>query len=449
MSHPDIAAGRRDAAGYAELNTDSKPPLNSGQAVIEASRCYYCFDAPCVEACPTGIDIPGFIGKISSGNIRGAALDILEPNIFGGMCARVCPTEVLCEQVCVRTAQEEKPVTIGLLQRHATDQFFATNEQPFTRAADTGKKVAVVGAGPAGLSAAHRLSRFGHSVTVFEALSKPGGLNEYGIAAYKVPNMFAQKEASFILGLGGIEVQYGKALGSEITLGDLRNDFDAVFLGMGQFGVRALEDEGAELGGVVPAVKFIAELRQAGDLSKLPVGRKIVVIGGGNTAIDVAVQSHRLGAEDVTIVYRRGPEQMSATGHEQEFAKSDGVRIRHWAKPSRVMGEDGHVTGVEFERTRANSNGGIEGTGDTYELPADTVFIAIGQMFEGTPLDGDSLDGDTLEIQSGRIQVGEAGATSLQGVYAGGDCVAGEDLTVQAVEDGKQAAIAIDQYLKG
>ncbi len=443
---PDIAAGRRQAAEYADAFDELKPPLNHASALVDASRCYFCYDAPCVEACPTGIDIPSFIRKIGTGNVKGAALDILEPNIFGGACARVCPVETLCEQACVREAQEGKPVAIGLLQRHATDAFLETGEQPFERAASSGKRVAVIGAGPAGLSAAHRLSRLGHEVTVFEARDKPGGLNEYGIAAYKVPNDFAQREAAFILGLGGIAIEYGKALGKEIALTKLRQDFGAVFIGVGQAGVRALDAEGHGLEGIEPAVDFIARLRQADDVSALPVGRRVIVIGGGNTAVDIAVQTKRLGAEDVTIVYRRGPEAMSATGHEQDLAQTDGVRIRHWAQPKRFAGAAGRVAAVEFERTKPGPGGRAQGTGETYTLDADMVFTAIGQVFLADPLQDGAAE--SLNIEGGCIAVDGGGATSLPGVYAGGDCVAGEDLTVQAVEDGKRAALAMDLYLR-
>ena len=442
---PDVAPRRRSVAEYDAAFDESKPPLDQGQALVDAARCYFCFDAPCIEACPTGIDIPSFIRKISTGNLRGSALDILEPNIFGGACARVCPTEVLCEDACVRTAQEHKPVRIGLLQRYATDAFLATGEQPFARGEDTGRRVAVVGAGPAGLAAAHRLARLGHAVTVFEARAKPGGLNEYGIAAYKVPDDFAQEEVKFILGIGGIDVRYGKALGRDVALGALRGEFDAVFIGVGLAGVRALEVEGADLEGVRPGVHFIAELRQAMDLGAIPVGRRIVVIGGGNTAIDIAAQTRRLGAEDVTIVYRRGPDAMSATWHEREFAQTNGVKIKHWARPRRLIAESGRIAAVEFEYTRQPEGGALEGSGEGFTLPADMVFTAIGQVFVPDPV---STDAEALDIADGRIKVDGEGATSLAGVYAGGDCVAGEDLTVQAVEDGKVAALAIDRFFR-
>src|SRR6185312_11624878 len=242
-----------------------------------------------------------------------------------------------------------------------------------------------VGGGPAGLACAHRLAMLGHAVTVFEAKEKLGGLNEYGVAAYKVANDFAQREVDFILALGGIEAQCGKALGRDLTLAQLRKDFAAVFLGMGLPGVNALQAAGEEMQGVEAAVAYIARLRQAADKATLPVGRKIVVIGGGNTAIDIAVQTKRLGAEDVTIVYRRGAEQMSATAHEQEFAQINGVKIKHWAKPARLLGEGGRVRAAEFEYTRLEG-GKLVGTGERFTLAADTVFKAIGQTFVPDPL---------------------------------------------------------------
>ena len=444
-TQPDIAAGRLSQPEYERNFDDIKPPLSAQQAPIEASRCYFCYDAPCIEACPTGIDIPSFIRKIASDNIRGAAMDILQANIFGGACARVCPVEELCEEACVRTAQEGKPVNIGLLQRYATDRFFERGEQPFERAAPTGKRVAVVGSGPAGISCAHGLARLGHEVTVYEARAKAGGLNEYGIAAYKVIDDFAQRELEFILSVGGITLELDKALGTDLSLAGLRRAYDAVFLATGQAGVKALEVEGQALEGVRPAIDYIAELRQAGDLAALPVGRQVIVIGGGNTAIDIAVQTKRLGAEDVTICYRRGPEEMGATRHEQEIAQTSGVGIKHWVRPVRLHGENGHVSGVKLEYTKLGDDGRLTGTGDTATLPADTVFTAIGQVLIADPPAEGSRE--LLDLRDGRIAVDEQLQTSLPGVFAGGDCIAGLDLTVQAVEDGKIAARSIDRLL--
>ncbi len=449
MNHvADIAAGRLTSDEYAANFSDVHPPLDRRRALIEASRCYFCHDAPCIEACPTGIDIPTFITKIASDNVRGSAVSILTENIMGGACARVCPVEILCQEACVRNTQESKPVQIGALQRYATDHLFDKGVQPFQRADLSGKTVAVVGGGPAGLACAHRLSMLGHDVVVYEARGKAGGLNEYGIAAYKLPDSFAQKEVDFILSLGGISVETGKSLGEDITLSQLRQGHDAVFLGFGLAGVNALGCEGEDLDGVANAVDYIADLRQATDLGALNVGRRVVVIGGGNTAIDIAVQSKRLGAEDVTLVYRRGAEHMSATGHEQEFAQTNGVKIKHWAQPKRLIGQDGKVKEVEFEYTQLDDNGRLMGTGDTFTVLADMVFKAIGQTFVPAPLRNGSAE--MLELtNSGRIAVNEDRQTSLADVWAGGDCVPGDDLTVAAVQDGKLAAHAIDRALRG
>lgn len=447
MTHvPDIAPGRLAPEDYAKSFDDMAPPLNGRQAVIEANRCYFCYDAPCVDACPTGIDIPGFIRKIGTGNLKGSAVTILEQNIMGGMCARVCPTEILCEGSCVRNTAESKPVAIGALQRHATDWLFERDIQPFARQPASGRRVAVVGAGPAGLSCAHRLAQLGHEVTVFEAREKAGGLNEYGLAAYKTPGGFAQREVDFILSIGGITVETGRQLGRDLFLEELRRDYDAVFLGLGHNAVNALGVDGEELSGVMNAVDFIAGLRQSGSLATVPVGRKVVVIGGGNTAIDAATQARLLGAEDVTLVYRRGPEAMSATLAEQEWAQTNGVRIKHWAMPRRLLGWQGAVREVEFEYTRLDETGRLAGTGETFTILADQVFKAIGQRFVPSPLTANALE--TLELVDGRIAVNEERETSVPGVYAGGDCTAGIDLTVSAVQHGKLAAHAIDARLR-
>jgi len=441
----DIAIGRLSDEELAENFSDMYPALDARSAHIEASRCYFCYDAPCMEACPTGIDIPNFIRKISTGNVRGSALDILDENIMGGACARVCPTEVLCEGACVRTAQENKPVVIGKLQRFATDWLMESGEQPYTRAESTGKKVAIIGAGPAGLAAAHRLATYGHESVVFEAMPKSGGLNEYGIAAYKVPNDFAQKEVDFILGVGGITVQHGKALGKDIHLGELRKEYDAVFIGSGLGSVQSMGLDNEHLDGLHNAVDYISDLRQADDLATLPVGRKIVVIGGGSTAIDIAVKKKRLGAEDVSLIYRRGPEDMSATEVEQKFAQTNNVQIKHWMKPVAIKTSDDRVTGVEFEYTEMDDNGRLIGTGETSSLDADMVFKAIGQVFVPDPV---LHEADSLELVSNKIAVDEFYATSLTGVYAGGDCVDGNiGLTVAAVQDGKLAAKSIHDFL--
>jgi glutamate synthase (NADPH/NADH) small chain len=436
-----IAAARLPPEAYCDAFADVAPRLTPHEALVAADRCYFCHDAPCVTACPTAIDIPLFIRQIQAGQPKAAARTILDQNIFGGMCARVCPTETLCEGACVREHAEGAPVEIGRLQRFATDALMATGAHPFTRAAPTGRTVAVVGAGPAGLACAHRLAMRGHDVTVYYARPKPGGLNEYGIAAYKTPGGFAQAEVEWLLEIGGIRLEHGRALGGDLSLGELRETHDAVFLGIGLAGVNALRAEGEDRPGVCDAVAFIAELRQAADLAALPVGRRVVVIGGGMTAIDAAVQSKLLGAEDVTIVYRRGRDRMGASRHEQEHATATGVRIRHEARPVRVLGT-GAALAVEFEYTVEGPDG-LTGAGETFVIEADQVFKAIGQCFAvGADLG--------LAMAGGKIAVDAEGRSSVAGVWAGGDCATGgEDLTVTAVAQGRDAAESIHRSLTG
>lgn len=435
---PGVHAGRLPAAQYAQNFCDAHPPLNLAQAKIEADRCYYCFDAPCQTACPTGIDVPSFIRRIADDNPRGAARTILESNPLGGMCARVCPTEVLCEQACVRNTHEDKPVEIGLLQRYATDHLMARPGAPlFTRAAATGRRVAVVGAGPAGLACAHGLARLGHSVVLMDAQPKLGGLNEYGLATYKTTDGFAQKEVAWLLSIGGIEVRYGVALGRELQLDALTQEFDAVFLGLGLTGVNHIGIAEPPASGLRNAVDFIAELRQANNPASVPVGRRVVVIGGGMTAVDAAVQSKKLGARSVTIVYRRGAQEMGASHHEQAWALENGVHIHHWASPTRLLTEGDRIHGVEFGGMQL-ADGKLQATGEHFVLEADLVLKAIGQTLVVQPL------GSALELKGGRILTDAEGQTSHPKVWAGGDCrFGGRDLTVEAVEHGKVAAHSI------
>ncbi|CAI9406941.1 Glutamate synthase [NADPH] small chain [Pleomorphomonas sp. T1.2MG-36] len=437
---PDISAGRLAAADYGKNFSDVHPPLSAHEAVVESDRCYFCFDAPCTNACPTSIDIPLFIRKIGTGNVEGAAETIFASNILGGMCARVCPTETLCEEACVRNVAEEKPVRIGLLQRHSTDHYLERHSAYGIRAPATGRKVAVVGGGPSGLACAHELALKGHDVTIFEARGKAGGLNEFGIAAYKATDDFAQREVDFVLGVGGIAVESGKALGRDFTLADLRSSYDAVFLGLGLQAVNALGVEGEESAGVVDAVRWIEDLRQSQDKSAIEVGARVVVIGGGMTAVDAAVQAKKLGADEVTIAYRRGPSEMGASRYEQELAQVNGVRILHWVAPRQVVSEGNAVAAVDFERTALDASGRLTGTGRSMRLAADQVMKAIGQTFVSGPVES----GETVALDGGRIAVDGDMRTSLANVWAGGDCVrGGEDLTVQAVDHGKRAALSI------
>ncbi len=439
---PGVIPGRLTPAQYVQNFCDAHAPLNLSQAKIEADRCYYCFDAPCQTACPTGIDVPSFIRRISDDNVRGAAHTILEANPLGGMCARVCPTEVLCEQACVRNTHEDKPVEIGLLQRYATDHFFSAPGKPlFTRAPSTGRKVAVVGAGPAGLTCAHGLAQKGHDVVLFDAHPKLGGLNEYGLATYKTVGDFAQKEVQWLLSIGGIEVRHNTQLGKDMALETLVKDYDAVFLGIGLAGVNSIGIPEDNTKGIRNAVEFISDLRQASDLSKIPVGRKVLVIGGGMTAVDAAVQSKKLGAQSVTMVYRRGAQEMGASAHEQAWALENGVHIHHWAAPKSLRVEAGHVTGMEFACMQLDKDK-LKETGEHFTLEADLILKAIGQSFIAQPLS------PSVELQGGRIKTNEAGKTSHAKIWAGGDCrFGGRDLTVEAVEHGKVAALSIHSAL--
>lgn len=429
-----VVAGRLSREEYEAGFADLHAPLDDHEALVAADRCYFCHDAPCMTACPTDIDIPLFIRQIATGTPDAAAKTILSQNIMGGMCARVCPTETLCEEVCVREVAEGQPVLIGQLQRYATDGLQSKGVHPFQRAASTGKKVAVVGAGPAGLACAHRLAMLGSDVTVFDARPKPGGLNEYGIATYKTTGGFAQSEVEWLLKIGGITTEYGKTLGEGLSLSGLREDYDAVFLGIGLGGANALGLAGEDKENILNAVDFISDLRQASDVSKVPVGRDVVVIGGGMTAVDAAVQAKLLGAMNVTLAYRRGRDRMNASVFEQDLAASKGVRIVTNASPVAVHG-NGAVREIEFEYTSDD----LKPTGQTLRLAADQVFKAIGQ----------SLDGKDLPDLDGRkIAVSATGRTSLRGVWAGGDCAAGgDDLTVTAVAEGRDAAMDIHASL--
>ncbi|QIE46915.1 NAD(P)-dependent oxidoreductase [Pseudohalocynthiibacter aestuariivivens] len=424
---PGIISGRLTSEDYVENFSDLHPRLDDHEALVAADRCYFCHDAPCITACPTDIDIPLFIRQIATGTPEAAAKTILSQNIMGGMCARVCPTETLCEEVCVREVAEGKPVLIGQLQRYATDTLMEEGVHPFTRAPATGKTIAVVGAGPSGLSCAHRLAMRGHDVTLYDARAKAGGLNEYGIATYKTVDDFAEREVDWLLQIGGITVETGKTLGADLTLDALRDTHDAVFLGIGLGGVNALGLEGEDKDGLSDAVDFIADLRQASDVAAVPVGRDVVVIGGGMTAVDAAVQAKLLGALNVSLVYRRGRDRMNASVFEQDLAASKGVRIITNASPRAVIG-NGAVREIEFEYTDDD----LKPTGQSFRLAADQVFKAIGQTLEGTELPA---------LEGRKIAVTGAGRTSLTGVWAGGDCAAGgDDLTVTAVAEGRDAA---------
>ncbi len=423
--------------------TDIHPAFNAQKVISESSRCLFCYDAPCVQACPTAIDIPKFIHQIRTENINGSAKTILSSNIMGGSCARVCPTEILCEAACVRIKSGEKAVEIGQLQRYSIDKFMMNcNEHPFIRAKPTGKIIAVIGAGPAGLSCAYKTAELGHDIVIFEAEKKSGGLNEYGLAAYKMVNDYAQKEIDFLLQIGGIKIEHGKEFGKDITISQLQNKFDAIFIAAGLGNINALHLDGENKIGIEDAISFIKNIRQTNDKQNLDVGDDIIVIGGGNTAIDAAVQAKRLGANNVTLVYRRGAEQMGATIWEQDLAKTNGINIVQWAKPTAIIrNEDDKIKAMTFEKTIL-IDGKLIATGKFFNLTTDHILKAIGQTLELDLFEG-------LELSGNKIKVNSNYQTSIKDVFAGGDCIDnGEDLTVQAVADGNKAAIAINDFLK-
>lgn len=421
------------------LQVDLHIPLGHRDAIVESERCLFCYDAPCMQACPTGIDIPLFIRQIRSDNPQGAARTIFSENILGGMCARVCPTETLCEQVCVRQESEGAPVKIGQLQRFATDHFMDSGEHPVERAAESAKKVAVVGAGPAGLSCAHRLASYGHQVTLLDARKKPGGLNEFGIASYKSPQNFAQREVDFILEVGGIDLQLGIRVGVDITWQSLADDYDAVFLGVGLGAVNTLDIPGIELDGVRDAVGFIEEIRQCENYENFHVGEKIAVIGGGMTAIDAAVQAKMLGAREVTVLYRGEQSQMKASPYEQELAQKHGVNLVFSVSPEMIVGSAGKVEAIRLSRSTAKGS-------VTDEIAIDMLLIAIGQRLNSDL--AAQLAATGISVLNNKIEVSEGGRCASSKFWSGGDsALGGDDLTVSAVQQGKLAAESIQAVL--
>lgn len=419
------------------------PPLTSNQAAVEAARCLMCFDAPCTHACPTHIDIPKFIKKISTNNLLGSARAILESNLLGASCARVCPVQELCEGACV-LGSEHNPIAIGRLQRHAMDFIYGREVNLFPQPELTGKKVAVIGAGPAGLSCAGELAKRGHSVTIFEKRELPGGLSTYGIISLREPVEVALAETRMIESLG-VKIETSIELGSGITIVELQSSFDAVFLGVGLGATPSLGIPGEEY--ILDGLAYIEQSKL--DPSNLPAGRDVVVIGAGNTAIDCATVAKRLGAVNVTMIYRRTEKEMTAYPHEYEFIKREGVSFSFLTQPVRVRAENGAVKSLECLRMAL---GPMDASGrpsprpvpgSEFSLPADQIVKAIGQE---KPSLASQLP---LKTEKGFIQVSDRFETSVLGIFAGGDCIRakGAASTVMAVQDGKLAALAIHERL--
>jgi len=441
-----ILNNRLSPEEYEENFSDIHPPFDIKEAaLVEANRCLFCYDAPCIKSCPTSINIPKFIKQITTDNIKGSAKTIFDSNIFGAGCGRVCPVEKLCEGSCVYNLLDEAPIPIAKLQRYSTEKAIKEKWQLFDRKPNSGKKVAIIGAGPAGLSCAHVLSREGIDVTIFERESKGGGLMTYGIAAYKVTPEFCQNEVDFITSLGGITIEYNKELGKNFSLAELKQNFHAVFIGMGVGLARQLEIPGEDLEGVVDAIEFIYNLR-ANAFNQIPVGDKVAVIGLGMTAIDAATQAKRLGAKEVTILYRRTEEEMPCTQAELDLAKLDGCIIQWLAAPKEIIGENGNVKSLicsimELGVPDTSGRRAPVDTGKTFLLEVDMVIKAAGQIpFKNL------VDQNEIQNSNGKIVISK-NATNIPGVFAGGDCVNGGKEVVDAVQAGKDGAKTILEYL--
>ncbi len=436
------------APSFAEI----KPPLTRDEALTEANRCLFCYDAPCMRACPTHIDVPGFIKKIATGNLKGSARTILESNILGASCARVCPTEELCEGACVLHDLHDRPIDIGRLQRYATDPLVLDARAAlFAPGAPNGRKAALIGGGPASLACAAELSRRGWQTTIFEAAAKPGGLNTFGVADYKMDHETALREIAWVEQCG-VEIRCHTAVGRDVAVDALLSDYDAVFVGVGLGGVPPLGLPGEALPGVRDVLDFIRDLKTQPKEALSLSGKRVAVIGGGNTAIDGVTQSVRLGADKVSLVYRRGRDEMPAYEHEIDLAVRDGVELVLQAQPVAIEGTTA-VTGLRCIRTRLGAPG-ADGRrafetipGSEFTLPVDLVLRASGQEKRVAFLS--TLPGLALD-RAGRVLVDADGATGNPKVFAGGDCISGGKEVVNAVAEGKRAALAIDaRFWKG
>lgn len=434
------------SANFSEI----EPPLTEKEAMDEANRCLYCYDAPCITACPTDINIPSFIKKIASGNMKGSARVIMEANPVGASCARVCPTEELCEGACVLN-DASLPIMIGNLQRHATNWAIKNNEQLFKAGRANGKKVAIIGGGPAGLSAARELARLGYQVTIFEAKEKAGGLDTYGIVSFRLPQEVSLWEVEQVEKLG-VEIRTNTTVGKDISVTEMKEGYDAVVLAIGMAKVPMLGIEGEDADGVYDAIEFV-ESTKTPPLDESFIGKKVAIIGAGNTAIDAATCSVRLGAGNVKMLYRRTEAEMSAYEFEYEFAKQDGVEFRWLTQPTKIVTENGKVTGlqcVRMELGEADASGRrrpVPIEGSTFTLDVDAVIKAIGQT-RYIQL----IEAFGLEHHNGTVKVNlETYQTSDPDVYAAGDVIfgdgQGEAMVVTAAQQGKLTAYSIHKQL--
>jgi dihydropyrimidine dehydrogenase (NAD+) subunit PreT len=425
---------------------DVHPPFDRQAAVPEANRCLYCFDAPCTGACPTHIDVPRFIKKIASGNLAGSARTILDANILGASCARACPVEVLCEGACVMHRLNKQPIQIARLQRFAMDSLYESGSPlPFGPGAETGFSVALIGAGPASLACAAELRRRGIRADLYDARPLPGGLNTYGVAEYKLPLVESLREIEMLSQLG-VNFHFSTVIDAS-KLAELERRYDAVFLGIGLGAIHKLGIVGEELAGVTDALDLIAGYK-SGERTTVPP--RVVVIGAGNTAIDAAIASVRLGATDVHIVYRRGPEQMSAFTFEYEHARNEGVKFLWHVQPTRIRGGK-MVEGLELTKLVSTIDGPlVPQAGSEFSLEADLVVLSIGQGTHTAFLSEAGGEGGKVQLERGRILIDRAtGQTSQPKFFAGGDCTNGGREVVDAVADGKRAGIGIAAWLEG
>ena len=433
---------------YERNFADIAPPLARQQALVEAARCLYCFDAPCTQACPTQIDVPAFIKKIFTGNLRGSARVILEANILGQSCGRVCPTEVLCEGACVMHEKGEQAIAIGRLQRYAVDYVLDNNIRLFRAGAPNGKRLACIGSGPASLACAAELAKWGYAVTIFDRNDLPGGLNTYGIAAYKTRAADSLREVELVQQLG-VEFRQKTAVGRDISFAELEKQFDAIFIGVGLGETWALRMPGEDFHGVYGAMEFI-EQTKAKPFHHAEVGRRVACIGAGNTAIDVVTAARRLGAETVYLVYRRSEREMPAFKYEHELARKDGVTFLWQTQPVRVLGQNSAVTGLECVRTHLGAPDArgrrtpVAVPGSEFTLDVDMVVSAVGQQ----PVTEFLRAVPGIELRKdGTVVVNERHQTGHAKYFAGGDCANGGKEVVDAVAEGMAAARGLDAWL--